>query len=118
MLDPDDFPLTVYGAAIFTAQNPAPIIVMASPSLAADIAKRLNEGELAAMICDAVEAEENAAGRRDGQLAAERCARLIRGRKRDQDAATMAAAGVVEAQPEEQSSWSLDGAVNAGTPAA
>lgn len=118
MLDPNDFPLTVYGSAIFAAQNPAPIIVMASPALAADIVRRLNEGELAAMICDAVEAEENAAGRRDGQLAAERCARLIRGRQRDQDADTLQAAGNAPPPADDTPGWTLDRGVNDGKLAA
>ena len=116
MLAPDDFPLSVYGCAIFTALNPAPIVVMPSPALAQDFAKRLNEGEIAAMICDAVEAEENAAKRRDGQLAAERCARLIRGRQRDQDAATMDAARGTDPVAEETGAWSLDRGVNDGKP--
>lgn len=116
MLDPNDFPLTAYGAAIFTAQNPAPLMVLASPALAADVTRRLNEGELAAMICDAIEAEENAAGRRDGQLAAERAARLIRGRQRDQDADTLAAAGQAPEPSDDGAAWSLDRTVNGGKP--
>ena len=116
MIDASDFPLTCYGCAVFTAQNPVPFVVMSSPAIAVELVRRLNEGELAAMICDAVMTEETAAGRHDGAVAAERCARLIRGRQRDQDAETMKAAGAVAAAPEDTGGWSLDGAVNDGKP--